>query len=85
SVLFVIVFLKMRVNIELRNISKLTLGVYLFHDNDLVRNNLPVLFVENNNVLYVLSVGILIFCGAAFIEFCRQKLSVLLEKIPNML
>ncbi|HFK5529493.1 TPA: acyltransferase family protein [Elizabethkingia anophelis] len=85
SVLFVIVFLKMRVNIELRNISKLTLGVYLFHDNDLVRNNLPVLFVENNNVLYVLSVGILIFCGAAFIEFCRQKLSALLEKIPNML
>lgn len=80
SVLFFLVFKKLKINKDVRWLSKLTFGIYLFSDNDLVRNNLLYIFKENYNIFYVIIVAITIFILSALLEFGRQTIFNLLEK-----
>lgn len=74
SFFLVIIFLRLQIKTGLRNLSKLTLGIYLFHDNDFVRSYLPKLFSLDSSIQYIFIVGIFIFLIAGIVEFCRQKL-----------
>lgn len=82
SVLFFMIFQKIKINKDVRWLSKLTFGVYLFSDNDLVRNNLPYVFENNYSVYYVVLIAIAIFIISALLEFLRQALFNFFTK-PN--
>lgn len=82
SVLFFCMFRNMKINIDIRFLSKLTFGVYLFSDNDLVRNNLPDIFNTDWSMLYILFITLIIYTFSSLLEFIRQTIFSLFEKKP---
>ena len=73
-------------------VSKLTFGIYLIHDNVLIRTGLllyKVLGVDNGPfssysfVIYIFVIAVLIFVVCAIIELARQKLFILVRDIFN--
>ena len=64
----------------INNISKLTLGIYMIHDNSYLRTIIYGVTDISNNVIssyrfifYVIIVAFLLFIICGFIEFIRQK------------
>jgi surface polysaccharide O-acyltransferase-like enzyme len=80
SVLFFCIFRNMKINVDIRFLSKLTFGVYLFSDNDLARDNLPHIFSTNWSVGYILFITIIIYTSSSLLEFIRQSIFSLFEK-----
>lgn len=65
----------------INKISKLTIGVYLIHDNNFVRSKIYDFFKISTRysssykfIIYMFIVAIIIFTMSAFIEFIRQKI-----------
>lgn len=68
-------------------ISKLTFGIYLFHDNKYIRKYMisdRFIFINKFNIFYIIFYSIvmamLIFVFSSIIEYLRQKLFVLLKE-----
>lgn len=65
----------------INRISKLTIGIYLIHDNNFVRSKIYTFFKISIKcsgsykfIIYMFIVAIIIFTVSAFIEFIRQKI-----------
>ena len=82
SIVFVAFFSTLNIKSKVINgISKLTLGVYLIHDNNFVREQLYTWLKINNGpiysykfLFYIFLMSILIFSVCALIEWLRQQL-----------
>ena len=69
-------------------ISSLTIGVYLIHDNNFIKNHLYIWLKINNGpiysyrfLLYVFLITIFIFVVCSIIEFIRQFIFKIISKI----
>lgn len=80
SVCFFLVFKKIKINKDVRWLSKITFGIYLFSDNDIVRNNLPRIFEKNYSIFFVVFVAMIIFIISAILEYIRQTIFSLFQK-----
>ena len=82
SIIFFSLFSTFNFNIKLiNNISKLTMGIYLIHDNNYVRDRIYNFFeisIRYNSsykfIIYMFFVAVVIFVLSGIIEFLRQKL-----------
>ncbi len=71
----------------INTISPLVFGVYLIHDNRMMRSQIyewfnvtsPEFYASNKVILYLLLTGIIIFTACIIIEFIRHKVLTLLK------
>ncbi|WP_300351639.1 acyltransferase [Clostridium sp.] len=74
-------------NTYINKISSLTFGVYLIHDNPLVRNviykcfNYKNYFNKNNFLIYTIAIVLFIFICSILIELLRKKFFEFLNRI----
>lgn len=77
AVLLYMLFYKIRINIDFRNVSKYAFGIYLFHDNSFVRENL----VDWYNIMGGAIVPVIYVC-CIMLEAVRQYI---VTKLSNKL
>ncbi len=88
SVAFFLLFETFNIKSKLiNNISKLTLGIYMIHDNSYLRKVLFEVTGISSSIIdsymfvfYVILVAVLIFVVCAIIEFIRQKIFLFIYK-----
>lgn len=82
SVAFVLFFSTLNLKSKIiNNLSKLTLGVYLIHDNNFIRENLyKWVGIDNGNfnnysfILYIMAITVAIYISCSLLEWIRQKI-----------
>lgn len=73
AVLFFLIFKSIRLNINIYIVSKYALGIYLFHDNLIIRPLISRWVMMDNNI-WNLSLAVIIFLIALIFESLRQNL-----------
>lgn len=79
-------FLRFKIKTNLRSLSCLTLGIYLFHDNNIVRPFIIYLtsYFSNNSPFVILALAFIIYLSAIIIEYLRITL-IEKARINNLL